>query len=61
MPDTSIVDINDVMCPAWPVCDPMLGRIPVWRDDGHYSTGILLARRAAIWDRLVETGEFGPE
>ncbi len=53
------VDINDLMCPAWPVCEPMIDRTPVWRDAGHYSTEALLEQRAKIWERLVATGHFG--
>ncbi len=59
VPDIATVNINDLMCSAWPVCEPMVGRTPVWRDEGHYSTGALLEQRAGIWDRLVATGYFG--
>jgi peptidoglycan/LPS O-acetylase OafA/YrhL len=56
--DVATVDINPIMCPAWPVCDPLIGRIPVWRDAGHYTAGALIKHRAEIWDQLHGTGFF---
>ena len=58
-PDVATVNINPVMCPAWPVCDSLDGRIPVWRDAGHYTSEDLIKHRAEIWDLLRHTGFFG--
>ena len=52
------VNINRVMCPAWPVCDSIEGRIPVWRDSGHYSGDALIRHREEIWELLQGTGSF---
>ena len=56
--DVATIDINPVMCPAWPVCEPLLGRIPVWRDGGHYSADALIKHRTEIWDLLEQSGFF---
>ncbi len=57
--DVATVDINPIMCPAWPVCEPLDGRIPVWRDAGHYTADDLIKHRAEIWDLLHGSGFFG--
>jgi hypothetical protein len=56
--DIFTVDINPVMCPSAPVCDAMLGNIPVWRDAVHYSPAILESREAQIWQVIEESGAF---
>ena len=56
--DVFTVDLNPIMCPAAPVCDAMLGRIPVWRDKYHFSPAILDSRRAEIWEALQASGAF---
>ena len=56
--DIFTVDINPIMCPSAPVCDAMLGRIPVWRDSVHYSPAILESRSAEIWKALQDSGAF---
>ncbi len=56
--DIFTVDINPIMCPSAPVCDAMLGRIPVWRDTVHYSPAILESRSAEIWKALQDSGAF---
>jgi hypothetical protein len=58
-PDVATIDINPVMCPAWPVCESLDGRIPVWRDAGHYTSEDLIKHRTEIWDLLRGTGFFG--
>jgi hypothetical protein len=57
-PDRATVNINRVMCPAWPVCDSIEGRIPVWRDTVHYSANALILHKDEIWDLLLATGYF---
>jgi peptidoglycan/LPS O-acetylase OafA/YrhL len=56
--DVATIDINPVMCPAWPVCEALDGRIPVWRDGGHYSADDLVKHRAEIWALLHGSGFF---
>jgi hypothetical protein len=56
--DVADVNINGIMCPAWPVCDSMEGRIPVWRDTHHYSADALIKHKDEIWDRFLATGFF---
>jgi hypothetical protein len=50
------VNINSVMCPAAPVCEPMLGGLPVWRDADHYLPKTLTLRKGKIWQAIEETG-----
>ena len=56
--DIFTADLNPIMCPSAPVCDAMLGRIPVWRDSLHYSPGILESRSDQVWDAFLATGAF---
>ena len=56
--DIFTVDINPIMCPSAPVCDAMLGKIPVWRDSVHYSPAILESRSAEIWQAIQDSGAF---
>ena len=56
--DIYTVDINPIMCPSAPVCDAILGQIPVWRDPVHYSPAILESRSAEIWEALQDSGAF---
>jgi hypothetical protein len=56
--DIFTVDINPIMCPSAPVCDAMLGKIPVWRDSVHYSPAILESRSAEIWRAIQDSGAF---
>ncbi len=53
------ITVNDLVCPTFPTCQAVLGGIPVWRDDKHYSTEVLLSQVDAIRDRLVATGFLG--
>jgi peptidoglycan/LPS O-acetylase OafA/YrhL len=53
------VNINDIVCPTQPVCEPVLNDIPVWRDDKHYSTEVLLDHVKEIRARFLATGYFG--
>ena len=55
----STTNFNDIVCPTYPVCQAVLNGIPVWRDDKHYSTEVLLDHYDEIRDRLVATGLFG--
>ncbi len=52
------VDINPIMCPAAPVCEPLLDGVPVWRDDLHFSSTALSLQQGKIWDAMVATGVF---
>ena len=52
------MDINRIMCPAYPVCDPVLDGRPVWRDAMHYLPSTLMANEGAIWKALTQTGDF---
>jgi hypothetical protein len=52
------VDINLALCPAAPVCDPLIDGIPVWRDAGHYTPAAISHQRELIWRAIRETGVF---
>ena len=56
--DVHTIDINPAMCPAAPVCDPVLDGIPVWRDPGHYTPAVILHRKAKVWRAIERTGVF---
>ena len=56
--DVHTIDINPAICPAAPVCDPVLDGIPVWRDPGHYTPSVILHRKARVWRALERTGVF---
>jgi peptidoglycan/LPS O-acetylase OafA/YrhL len=57
-PDIYTVDINPIMCPAAPVCDPVLDGIPVWRDSAHYSPAVIYHQRAEVAAAIRATGVF---
>jgi peptidoglycan/LPS O-acetylase OafA/YrhL len=50
--------VNNIVCPAAPLCDPVVDGISVWRNPNHYSTRILVHFRTAIWAAMVRTGVF---
>ncbi len=50
------LNINDFACPRGPVCDPLQGRMPVWRDPKHYTPRILMRHRADIDAAIADTG-----
>lgn len=50
--DTSSFSINDLVCPAAPLCEPLLGRVPVWRDREHYTPAVLARVKDQLWKRL---------
>jgi len=56
--DTSVatVDVNKVMCPAFPLCAAVLDGLPVWRDRNHYLPSNLVAHDDKIWHLLASTG-----
>ncbi len=56
--DADSITINDLMCPAAPLCDPLVGRVPVWLDRHHFTPAAIEAHSEEIWDRLVATGSF---
>ncbi len=56
--DADSITINDLMCPAAPLCDPLDGGIPVWLDRHHFTPAAIEAHSQEIWERLVETGSF---
>ncbi len=56
--DVHTVDINPIICPAAPVCDPVLDGIPVWRDVNHYSPAVILHERDRVWAAIQDSGAF---
>jgi peptidoglycan/LPS O-acetylase OafA/YrhL len=57
--DAATVDLNPVLCPGAPVCEPVIDGTVVWKDPDHVTGTFLVQHRAAIWDRLVATGFLG--
>lgn len=58
VPGVHTVDLNPVICPAFPVCSPVIGRTVVWKDPDHVTTRILVDQRDEIWRRLEDSGVF---
>lgn len=56
--DIHTVDFNPVICPAQPVCSPVLDGTVVWRDTDHVTSEVLHQQRSGLWRRLQETGAF---
>jgi hypothetical protein len=34
-PDITSIDLDHVVCPRWPTCDPIVGQVIVRRDGNH--------------------------
>jgi peptidoglycan/LPS O-acetylase OafA/YrhL len=52
----SVVDLNAVLCPDAPICRPVIDGTIVWKDPDHVTGTFLDEQRAAIWQRLTDTG-----
>ena len=55
-PDVADLDLNPIVCPTVPICDPVFKGVPVWRDTLHYTPGVLLKHRDEIWRAIEQTG-----
>jgi peptidoglycan/LPS O-acetylase OafA/YrhL len=58
IPNVSTFNINPIVCPTAPVCEPMVGRIPVWRNFNHYTPAILLHYKEQIWSLISRGSAF---
>jgi peptidoglycan/LPS O-acetylase OafA/YrhL len=56
--ETAAVDLNSVLCPDAPLCRPVIDGTVVWKDPDHVTGTFLVEHRAALWQRLEETGLF---
>lgn len=54
--DIATLDLTDVVCPDRPLCQPVKGRIVIWKDRDHVTSGWFVERRGAVWRRLLATG-----
>lgn len=50
------ITINDIMCPAAPLCDPLDGTTPVWLDRHHFTPAAIAQHADEVWGRLTGTG-----
>ncbi len=50
------VDVNPVLCPAAPLCEPMLDGDVVWRNHDHFTTQVLVHHRRQIWAAIRASG-----
>lgn len=57
-PDVASVTMNDLMCPDAPLCEPLIGQAPTWRDREHYAPAAVDQVRESLWSRLEATGLF---
>ena len=55
-PRADTIDINPLICPDSPICLPVLGGHPVWRDYQHISPGVARHVRDGIWAKIRRTG-----
>ncbi len=56
--DQKTININPLICSSWPMCSPLEGSIPVWRDGEHLTEEVIRGHRAGIWKLLEGTGFF---
>jgi peptidoglycan/LPS O-acetylase OafA/YrhL len=57
-PSILAVNLTPAFCPTAPVCLPIMRNKVVWRDDHHYTSDYAMARRAAVWKVLTDSGAF---
>lgn len=50
------VNIKPIACPRPPVCQPILDGMTVWRNENHFSTGLLVHFRTRVWDAIIRSG-----
>ena len=55
-PAVADLDLNPIVCPTAPICDPVFKGGPVWRDQKHYTPQVLLEHRRQIWRAIEKTG-----
>ncbi|MBV9293467.1 MAG: acyltransferase [Frankiales bacterium] len=49
-------DINRIVCPTEPICHPMIGPLPVWRNFNHYTPQVLIHYQDQIWATIKQSG-----
>ena len=49
-------NINRIVCPTEPICQPMIGRLPVWRNFNHYTPQVLVHYQEQIWAVIERSG-----
>ncbi len=54
------VDLDPAFCPSAPICQPVVGRDIVWRDDHHVTAEFAVSRRQQVWDLINATGVLAP-
>jgi peptidoglycan/LPS O-acetylase OafA/YrhL len=55
-PRAATIDVNALICPDAPLCLPVLGGHPVWRDSRHITPAVARHLRDGIWARVQNTG-----
>jgi peptidoglycan/LPS O-acetylase OafA/YrhL len=58
-PGVHLVDATEMICPSAPTCMPIVGGIPVYRDDGHLSAAFVRATEREFLELLLDSGAFG--
>jgi hypothetical protein len=58
-PAVEDLNLNPIVCPTGPICEPVSRGVPVWRDRLHYTPRVLVRHRAEIWRAIEETGVLG--
>jgi peptidoglycan/LPS O-acetylase OafA/YrhL len=55
-PDVADLNLNPIVCPTAPICEPLYKGVPVWRDRLHFTPGVLVKHSAEIWKAIEDTG-----
>lgn len=56
--DVDTINLNTVLCPSAPTCQPVVDGSVVWRDRYHVATDYAVERRDEVWKLLRRTGAF---
>jgi peptidoglycan/LPS O-acetylase OafA/YrhL len=54
--DTTSVDVDRLVCPRWPVCDPVVGNIIVRRDNSHLTATYARSIAPALEEAMFRAG-----
>jgi peptidoglycan/LPS O-acetylase OafA/YrhL len=57
-PRIDTIDLNPAFCPDAPLCQPVVDKTVVWRDDHHVTASYAVERRQEVWRILRGSGAF---
>jgi hypothetical protein len=59
-PRVATIDLDDVVCPALPVCDPVVDGVITRINNDHLTISFAATLGPALEQRLVAAGAFAP-